>query len=176
MCECSKRHLQRNGGQLAGVGTTAEGPAVNGYIKHVMRHHKGRGGHCPPITSSKSIDRATTAPARDHKSVSLKFFFFKSTIGFLVCVCVCVCHVGTGGIFFFRGQRSSRRTFFRSITSSISNRRCQLVETDERIDDNEPGTGNVRMLKTRKFQQLKMTFSSNGFLSFFSFVLSFCLF
>jgi hypothetical protein len=82
MCECSKRHLQRNGGQLAShnnivVGATSA-EHVNGYIKHVMRHHKGRGGgHCP------LINRTATTPVRHHhhtpptnKNVSL-FILFK---------------------------------------------------------------------------------------------------
>ncbi|KAK4036241.1 hypothetical protein OUZ56_028306 [Daphnia magna] len=65
MCECSKRHLQRNGGQLTGnnivLGASAE--HVNGYIKHVMRHHKGRGGgHCP------LINRTATTPVRHQAS------------------------------------------------------------------------------------------------------------
>ena len=86
MCECSKRHLQRNGGQLAShnnivVGATSA-EHVNGYIKHVMRHHKGRGGgHCP------LINRTATTPVRHHhhtpptnKNVSLFIlFYFLST-------------------------------------------------------------------------------------------------
>lgn len=63
MCECSKRHLQRNGGQLTGsnivLGASAE--HVNGYIKHVMRHHKGRGvGQCPLINRTTAIRHQAT--------------------------------------------------------------------------------------------------------------------
>lgn len=66
MCECSKRHLQRNGGQLASSNNIVVGATsaehVNGYIKHVMRHHKGRGGgNCPLINRT-----ATTTPVRHH--------------------------------------------------------------------------------------------------------------
>ncbi|XP_046443152.1 NAD(+) hydrolase sarm1-like isoform X4 [Daphnia pulex] len=67
MCECSKRHLQRNGGQLASSNNIVVGATsaehVNGYIKHVMRHHKGRGGgNCPLINRT-----ATTTPVRHHQ-------------------------------------------------------------------------------------------------------------
>lgn len=39
MCECSKRHRNNPNSLLT---APPEGPAVNGYIKHVLRHHKGR--------------------------------------------------------------------------------------------------------------------------------------
>ena len=40
MCECNKRHRHNNINGL--LSAAADGPAVNGYIKHVLRHHKGR--------------------------------------------------------------------------------------------------------------------------------------
>ena len=56
MCECSKRHRNTNGPQL--LHQPAEGgggPAVQGYIKHILRHHRGRGGSSTAVTKTPAV-------------------------------------------------------------------------------------------------------------------------
>ena len=162
MCECSKRHLQRNGGQLAGVEKLAEGPAVNGYIKHVMRHHKGRGGHCPPITPpSKSIDRA--APARDHSNKNVSFvllsFLVKEKFPSVF-----------SNVVSRRNLRYLRVQIWRTL-SAQSARLCQFIagiKMNRHDDDPEPETQQKRGLKNKGLENNKNRSA------FFSFLLMFC--
>ena len=142
MCECSKRHLQRNGGLLTGVGTSVEAPAVNGYVKHVMRHHKGRGGgHCPPPPPATS---KSTHAGRDCKqNVSFKIFYFffsqydrEKSVNYLPFLFVSC--GGTVVVFSLEPKFKSGRTLSLSVDSFVN----ESLTIKNKWITIPPGTGN----------------------------------